>query len=56
MFMASSIDAVRVFLPKRFTLVFSDIDIDQINYERIRVHIIYHGTCEKTSAYLLSLE
>jgi hypothetical protein len=47
---AFSSDAVRELLPKRVTLVFSDADIDQINNERIRVNLIYHGTCDKTSA------
>jgi hypothetical protein len=28
---APSTDAVRVFLPRRFTLIFSDVDIDMIN-------------------------
>jgi hypothetical protein len=47
---ASSSNEVRELLPKRFNLVFSDADIDHITNERIRVYLIYHGTCDKTSA------
>jgi hypothetical protein len=47
---ASCSDAVLELLTKRFTLVFSDAVVDQINNERIRVNLIYHGTCDKTSA------
>jgi len=53
---ASSTDAMRVFLPKRFTQIFSDVDVDMINDGMIKINLIYHGTCEKTSVYLLSLE
>jgi hypothetical protein len=44
-----------IFLPKRFTPVFSDADIDSINNGRVKVNIVYQGTCEKTNAHLLSL-
>jgi hypothetical protein len=46
---------VNVFLPKRFTQVFTDDDILDINYGRVVVNLTYHGQCEKTSAYQLSL-
>jgi hypothetical protein len=44
---ASSKDTVGVFLPKHFTLVFSDVDMDMTKNEM---------TKRKTNAYLLSLE
>ena len=53
---ASSENLVRVFLPRRFTKVFSDTDIDMINGGMIKIDFIYHDTCEKTNSYQLSLE
>jgi hypothetical protein len=46
---------VNVFLPKRFTQVFTDDDIAGINDGRVTVNLTYHGQCEQTSAYQLSL-
>jgi hypothetical protein len=43
----SSEDVMRVFLPKRFTPVFSDMDLDMINGGIIKINLIYHGTSEK---------
>ena len=53
---ASSEDLVRVFLPRPFTNVFSDTDIDMIYGEMIKIDLIYHGAYEKTNAYQLSLK
>jgi len=44
---ASSEDLVRVFVPRRFTNVFSDTGIDMINSGRVKIDLIYHGACEK---------
>jgi hypothetical protein len=52
----SSEEAIRVFLPKRFTPVFSDIDLDMKNGGMIKINIIYYFTSEKTSPYQLSLK
>ena len=35
---------------------FSDVDIDMISDGMIMINLIFHGTCGKTSAYLLMLE
>jgi len=51
---ASSEDLVRVFLPRRFTNVFSDTDIDMTNGGTVKIDFIYQSTCEKTNAYQLS--
>jgi hypothetical protein len=45
-----------VFLPKRFTAVFSDVDREMINIGMITIALIYHGTSEKTGAIQLSLK
>ena len=34
---------VRVFLPKRFTEVFQDGDIELINNGTLAYHLVYHG-------------
>ena len=47
---------VSVFLPKRYTGVFTDDDIDRINSKRTKLHLIYKGTCEKIRAYKLEIE
>jgi hypothetical protein len=52
----TSTDSVRVFLPRRFTLIFSDEDIDLINNGLIKINLIFHNICEKTNAYMLSLK
>jgi hypothetical protein len=53
---ASSADAVRVFLPKRFILIFSDVDVNRNNGGMIKINLDYHRICEKTNACQLSLE
>jgi hypothetical protein len=52
----SSEDAVRVFLPKRFIPVFSDVDKQIIYNGMITIGLIYNGPCEKTGAFQLSLK
>ena len=52
----SSVDVVRVYLPKRYTDVFTDPNIVSINNGILKFKLIYHGVCEKTNAFLLSLE
>jgi len=47
---------VRLFLPRRFTLTISDVDLDIINDGMIKTNFVYHDICENTNAYQLSLE
>ena len=49
-------NSVRVFLPKRYTAVLTDDDIDMINSKRVALSIIYNGTCEKTKACKLEID
>ena len=52
----SSTDTVRVFLRRLFKQVFPEADVDMINNGMINnINLIFHGTCEKSSAYLLLL-
>jgi len=47
---SSGEDVIRVFLPKCFSPVFSDTDLDKINGGMLKINLIYHGTIEKSNA------
>jgi hypothetical protein len=49
-------DDVKVFLPKRFSLVFEDEDIIKINNGTLALHLIYHALYLGTRAHKLTLE
>lgn len=40
----SSEDAARVFFPKHFTLVFSEVATDMINNAMIKINVVYLGS------------
>jgi len=46
---------VQVFLPRRYSDVFSDTDIEQINSNAIFLHLLFRGICPTTKAYLLAI-
>jgi hypothetical protein len=46
----------KVFMPKRYSLAFSDGDIEDINQERVSLHLRYEGTCPKSKSFKLSIE
>lgn len=45
----------KVFLPRRYSGVVSDDDIDRINSGRAKLHLIYKGVCKQTTGFLLSI-
>jgi hypothetical protein len=47
---------VKVFIPKRYSYVFSDEDIESINSQKVSLNLIYKGLCEKTKSYILAIE
>jgi len=47
---------VQVFLPKRYTDVVSDADIDAINSKAVSLHLVYKGVCESSKSYFLAIE
>jgi hypothetical protein len=51
----SPFNIVRVFLPKRYTNCFSEDDILDINNQRVKLNLVYKGTCSKTHSYVLSI-
>jgi hypothetical protein len=46
----------KMFMPKRYSLAFSDGDIDDINEEKVSLHLRYEGTCYKSKSFKLSIE
>jgi len=46
---------VQVFLPRRYSDVFSDTDIEQINSNDAFLHLLFNGVCPTTKAYLLAI-
>ena len=51
----SPFNIVKAFLPKRYTNCFSEDDISEINNQRVKLHLVYKGTCSKTHSYVLSI-
>ena len=39
----SPIKSIKVFLPKRYSAVMTDVDIDDINSKRVPLHLIFKG-------------
>lgn len=52
----NSFSTVKVFLPKRYSVVFDDDDIASINAKSITLYLVYKGTCTKSNSYILNLE
>ena len=47
---------VQVFLPKRYSDVMSNADIDAIHSKAVSLHLMYKGVCESSKSYLLAIE
>jgi len=47
---------VQVFLPKHYSEVMSDTDINDITSKAVSLHLVYKGICEFSKAYLLAIE
>jgi hypothetical protein len=52
----SPMKSIKVFLPKSYSAVMTDVDIDDINSKRVSLHLIYKGTCVKTKSYISAIE
>ena len=46
----------QIFLPRRYSDVFTDSDTEQINSNTVFLHLIFKGVCTSTKAYLLLIE
>jgi len=47
---------VQTFLPKRYSAVVSEDDIENINNKVVSLNLTYMGICEKSRSYLLKIE
>jgi hypothetical protein len=47
---------VQTFLPKRYADVVSDDDITKIRKKDVSLHLVFKGVCEKTKAFVLTVE
>jgi len=54
--MTTVVFTIQTFLPKRYSAVVSDDDIDQINIHKVSLNIIYKRICVKSKSYLLAIE
>jgi hypothetical protein len=52
----TSFNTVKVFIPKRYGSVFSDADIEDINTEKVSLHLVYKGICDKILLHILAIE
>jgi len=52
----SETSIVQVFLPKRYSEMMSDTDIDSINSKAVSLHLVYKGVCESSMSSLLAIE
>jgi hypothetical protein len=43
-------------MPKRYGSTFSDADIEDINTEKVSLHLVYKGICDKTILHILTIE
>jgi hypothetical protein len=51
----SPYNIVKVFMPKRYSSVFSDEDIESINSQKVSFNLIYKGMCKKSKSYILAI-
>jgi hypothetical protein len=52
----TSFNTVKVFIFKPYGSVFSDADIVDINTEKVSLHLVYKGICDKTILHILAIE
>jgi hypothetical protein len=52
----TSFHTLKVFMPKRYGSVFSDADIEDINTEKVLLHLVYKRICDKTILHILTIE
>jgi len=47
---------VKIFLPKRYSDVVLEEELEVINSKRVILYLIYKGTCPKTNSYILEMK
>jgi len=53
---SSDTNVVHVFLPQRYSDVFTDADIHSINSGAVELNLVFKGVCDSTKSYLLVVE
>ena len=49
-------DPAQVFLPKTYSDVMTDFDIEKINTKAVSLNLVYRGVCSTTKTFLLAIE
>jgi len=52
----SETSKIQVSLPKRYSEVMSDTDINVINSKAVSLHLVYKGVCVSSKSYRLAIE
>jgi len=52
----SETNIFQVFLPKRYSELMSDTDMESINSMAVSLHLVYKGVCESSKSCLLVIE
>jgi hypothetical protein len=47
---------VKVFLPRRYSLCFSEEDVKQVNEQTVQYKLIYKGLSSTSRSYILQIE
>ena len=47
---------LKVFMTRRFYSAFSDVDLEEINSEKVALNLIYKGQCVNTHAFKVAIE
>jgi hypothetical protein len=49
-------NTIKVFIPKRYSTIFSEADTNSINAQNVLLHLVYKGMCDKSKSYILGIE
>jgi hypothetical protein len=47
---------LEVFMPRRFYSAFPDVDLEEINSEKVALNLVYKGQCVNTYAFKVAIE
>ena len=47
---------VQIFLPKRYSDIVSDNDMEKINSKAVYLNLVYKGICDTSKSYLLAID
>ena len=47
---------VKVYLTRRYSARMSEEDINSINAQKVLLHLVYKGVCDKTQSFIVGIE